>query len=354
MQELDQTDSLQNAVRQAASRRQPLKIVGGDTKSFYGRTIEGDRLNIANHSGVIRYEPTELFITARSGTPLTVIEKLLSRHCQMLPFEPPYFGEEATLGGAVAAGLSGPRRASAGGVRDSVLGVRILNGQGQCLRFGGEVMKNVAGYDVSRLMAGTLGTLGVVLEVSLKLLPRPLRNMTFVQTATATQALELMQAWARQPLPVSATYHEGHELYVRLSGSEHSIQSAARITGGEMLDWNDMFWRNIQEQGHAFFITDLPLWRLSMPSATSVLVLPGEQVMEWNGALRWLVSDADPQRIRNCVESIGGHATLFKNGVRRDAVFHPLPTTLLKLHQQLKFAFDPHGILNPGRMYAEL
>ncbi len=350
----DQSSALIDAVKEAHSRRTPLAIHGGNTKQFYGRPIQGKPLDVSEHGGIIRYEPTELVLTARSGTPLIEIEKLLTEHQQMLAFEPPYFGENATLGGVLGAGLAGPRRPYGGAVRDNVLGVEIINGAGDRLRFGGEVMKNVAGYDLARTMAGALGTLGVLLQISVKVLPLPTCEITVVQTLDSAKAIKTMSSWAARPLPISATWYDGHDLYVRLSGGEQSVRAAAKIIGGDILDWGKLFWQNIKEQGEAFFMEDPPLWRIAVPPSTPPLHLSGKTVMEWNGALRWLKSDAPAEKIRSKVTAAGGHTTLFRGGDRSSEVFQALPPALMKVHKNLKKALDPEGILNPQRMYPEL
>jgi glycolate oxidase FAD binding subunit len=354
MKSADQSRALVEAISQAYADKTSLAIHGGNTKTFYGRLMEGTPLSTREHRGVIRYDPTELVITARSGTPLIEIEHLLNEHRQMLPFEPPHFGENATVGGMVAAGLSGPRRPYTGAVRDNVLGVVMINGKGELLRFGGEVMKNVAGYDIARTMAGALGTLGVLLEISLKVLPRPSRETTLVQAMSTQAAISRMSAWSNKSLPISATWYDGRDLYIRLSGSEPSLRAAAAIIGGDHLDWSEVFWKNIQEQSEFFFMDNTPLWRLSVPPATPPLTLPGDTVMEWNGALRWLKSDATAAPIRTKVTEFGGHATLYRGGDRAGEVFHPLSEPLMTVHSNLKKAFDPHGILNPQRMYIAL
>ncbi len=350
----DQSTALINAVKEAHASHTPLAIHGGNTKQFYGRPIQGQSLDISEHRGIIRYEPTELVLTARSGTPLLEVERLLAEHQQMLAFEPPYFGEKATLGGAVGVGLAGPRRPYGGAVRDNVLGAEIINGAGDRLKFGGEVMKNVAGYDLARTMAGALGTLGVLLQISVKVLPMPSREITVVQRLDPAQAIKTMSAWAARPLPISATWHDGHDLYVRLSGGEQGVRSAAQIIGGDALDWGNLFWQNIKEQGEAFFVQDTPLWRIAVPPSTPSLSLPGKTTMEWNGALRWLKSDAAADEIRSKVTAVGGYTTLFRGGDRAGEVFQPLAPTLMKVHENLKKALDPKGILNPQRMYSEL
>ncbi len=350
----DRSLALIEAVKEAHAHRIPLAIHGGSTKQFYGRTIQAQPLNVSEHQGIVHYEPTELVLTARAGTALTELEQLLTDHRQMFSFEPPHFGNQATLGGMVAAGLSGPRRLRGGAVRDNILGVEIINGTGERLRFGGEVMKNVAGYDLSRLMAGALGTLGVLLQVSVKVLPLPTSEITLARTLDPAKAIETMNTWAAKPLPISATWYDGHDLYVRLSGNESGLRAAARLIGGDILDWSELFWRNIKEHGDVFFMDDTPLWRIAVPSATPPLPLPGNTtVLEWNGALRWLKSAAPADEIRMKVTTANGHATLFRGGDRLGEHFQPLPSALMKVHKNLKRALDPAGILNPGRMYAD-
>ena len=272
----------------------------------------------------------------------------------MLPFEPPHFGPGATLGGCVAAGLSGPRRASAGAVRDFVLGARLLDGRGRVLSFGGEVMKNVAGYDVSRLLVGSLGTLGVILEVSLKVLPRPAAEATVRLEAPQDKALEWMNQWAGKPLPISATCYLGGELSVRLSGAAAAVRAARETLGGEELPDGEAFWAAVREHTHPYFASESPLWRLSLPSSAAPLSLPGEPLIEWGGALRWMASAAEPRTIREAAQRAGGHATLFRARDKSAGAFAPLAPALLKLHRELKVAFDPARVFNPGRLYPEL
>ena len=348
----DLTGRLQERVAAAFAAGEPLCIVGGNSKSFLGRTPRGEALEVAGHRGLVNYQPAELVITARAGTPLSDIEVALADHRQMLPFEPPYFGGNATLGGTVACGLSGPRRPYAGAVRDFVLGMKIINGRGEVLHFGGEVMKNVAGFDVSRLMAGAMGTLGVMLEISLKVLPRPAHEITLAQEWSAVDAVEVMNDWAGRSLPLSASCYDGDRLYVRLSGTRTAVASAKRHIGGEALKEAALFWENLREQHHGFFGGVSPLWRLAVPPATPPLTLPGKWLLEWGGAQRWLRSNADAAAVRRSVLQAGGHATLFRGGDRDGERFQPLPQGLQDIHLRLKQAFDPKGVLNPGRMYA--
>lgn len=350
----DLTTSLQQQVEAAIAQRGALRIVGGDSKAFYGRTPQGEALHVAGHSGIVSYEPTELVITARAGTPLDEIEQTLHASQQMLPFEPPHFGAAATLGGTIACNLSGPRRPYSGAARDFVLGTRVINGKAEVLRFGGEVMKNVAGYDVSRMMTGALGTLGVLLDISLKVLPRPASETTLVQECSMAGAIEAMNRWATQPLPLSASAFVDGRLYVRLYGTEKGVQAARAQIGGERLPQGDSFWRELREQQLAFFKPAGALWRLSVPPNAPALALAGECLLEWGGGLRWLSTDADPRSVRAAVTAVGGHATLFRGGDRDGAVFQPLDAGLALVHQRLKNAFDPQRIFNPGRMYQDL
>ncbi len=355
----DATQSLAERVRAAAEAGQRLCLRGGGTKDFYGGTLDGEVLDTRAHAGIVRYDPTELVITARAGTPLAALEAALAEQGQMLAFEPPHFarhGEEATVGGCVAAGLSGPRRMAAGAVRDFVLGTLLLDGRARLLRFGGEVMKNVAGYDVSRLLAGSLGTLGVILEVSLKVLPRPVAEQTRRFELPQAQAITQLNAWAGQPLPISAAAWHAGVLQLRLSGAEAALRAAAERLGGEPVAAAEgqSFWDAVREQTHPFFAGEAPLWRLAVPSQAAPLSLPGDAFVEWGGALRWMRSDAEPRLLRDAAARAGGHATLFRAADKAIAAFAPLSEVQMRLHRGLKAAFDPQGIFNRGRMYPDL
>jgi glycolate oxidase FAD binding subunit len=342
----------QDRIRAAVAGKKALRLRGGGTKDFYGNALRGDILDTQGYAGVVSYEPTELVVTARCGTSLSELESLLRKNRQCLPFEPPHFGAGATLGGCVAAGLSGPRRAAAGALRDFVLGVKLVDGRAQALVFGGQVMKNVAGYDVSRLVAGSLGTLGLIAEVSLKLAPRPQAETTLRLDVPHERALELVNRWAGQPLPVSATaWHDG-ELSVRLSGSEPAVRAAAAKIGGAAAP--ESLWNAIREQTHPFFSGAEPLWRLALPSSAPPVDLPGRQLVEWNGALRWLKSNEKAGAVRDAARRLKGHATLFRAADKSAGCFAPLEPATARLHRGLKAAFDPHGVFNPGRIYAEL
>lgn len=343
-------------LREAHARRTPLRLRAGGTKDFLGREPTGEPLALDGHRGVVFYEPTELVLCARGGTPLAEVEALLAAEGQMLGFEPPAFGAAATLGGTVAAGLSGPRRPYAGAARDFVLGVKLLNGQGELLRFGGRVMKNVAGFDISRLMVGAYGTLGVLLEVSLKVLPRAHASLTLRREADATLALRLATEWAARGLPLSATCHLDGVLRWRLCGSAQAVAAGAAASGGEpeTPEAAAAFWTALREQRLDFFADPRPLWRLALPAASPVLALAGDWCQEWGGTLRWLKTGLPAVDIRREALAAGGHATLFRGGARESEVFEPPAPALSALHRRLKQVFDPAGILNPGRLYAEL
>ena len=347
-------DQLADTIRAAAGQKAPLRIRGGGSKDFYGRVSPGEILDTRVYSGIVDYEPTELVITARAGTPLEEVETALRRNGQMLAFEPPRFGGRTTIGGAIASGLSGPRRAYAGAARDFVLGVRMLDGKGTDLSFGGRVMKNVAGYDVSRLMAGSLGTLGVLTEVSLKVLPRPPAEITLRQERSQAQAIDLMNAWGGQPYPITGTCHIGNELHMRLSGAESAVRAAQLKLGGEEVAMGpgSNFWDGLRDHALPFF-TGTSLWRLSVKPTSPPLAVSAPQLLEWGGALRWISGSAEPAAMRRLAAQYGGHATLFRGDDGSGDVFHPLSAPLARVHRRLKETFDPHGILNRGRMYSD-
>lgn len=346
----DASTALLEQVNQALSTGTPLRIQGSNSKAFLGRPVAGDVLDTREHRGIVSYDPTELVITARAGTPLSELLQALDDAGQMLPCEPPALGD-ATLGGMVAAGLSGPRRPWSGSVRDFVLGTRLITGLGKHLRFGGEVMKNVAGYDVSRLMAGSFGCLGVLTEVSLKVLPKPRLCRSIALEMDSARALACLADWGQQPMPISAASHDGQVLRLRLEGGEGSVKAAHERLGGEAID--PAYWQQLNEQRLPFFQQTSLLWRLCVPADTGVLRLPGEQLIDWGGAQRWLKSDADSETIRTLTTGVGGHATCYSPG-HVDSPFQPLAAPLLRYHQALKTRLDPQGIFNPGRLYAEL
>ncbi|MFC7289775.1 glycolate oxidase subunit GlcE [Herminiimonas glaciei] len=336
----------------AAANKQPLRIRGGGTKDWYGQTPVGELLDTRAYSGVVAYDPTELVITVRSGTPLAEVEAILAEQNQMLAFEPPHFGPGATIGGMVASGLSGPGRVAVGATRDFVLGVVLMDGKGESLHFGGQVMKNVAGYDVSRMLAGSLGTLGLLLEVSVKVLPKPYAQTSLRLEMDEKDAIRRLNEWGGQPLPISASAWCDGALMLRLSGAKAALAAAQQTIGGAEVDGDD-FWIAMREQSNEFFTQSDVLWRLSVPSTTAPIALNGQQLIEWGGAQRWLRTTESAETIRAAAALAGGHATLFRGGDKEVGVFHPLPPALGRIHQNMKNNFDPDGIFNPGRMYAQ-
>lgn len=352
---------LRDRIHAAAADRKPLRIRGAGSKDFYGCEPRGELLDTREYRGIVDYQPTELVMTARAGTPLAEIEAALAENDQWLAFEPPAFGGEATIGGVIAAGLSGPGRQSAGAARDFVLGAAMLDAQGNALSFGGQVMKNVAGYDISRLLCGSLGILGLIAEVSLKVLPRPAASVTVAMKIPADEAVRQLNEWGGRPLPLSASAWIDDGLVLRLSGARAAVDSAlatfARDHGAAGLSEEQAreWWDGLRHQSLRFFRGDhSPLWRLSVPSTAAPIDLPGKQLIEWGGALRWWRTSADASSIRAAAALAGGHATLFRGGQRADGVFTPLPSPMLALHRRLKAEFDPDGIFNPGRLVPDL
>ncbi|MBV8124181.1 MAG: glycolate oxidase subunit GlcE [Burkholderiaceae bacterium] len=351
----------QDRIRDAAARHLPLAIVGQGSKRFYGEAPRGEPLDTRAFSGVSSYEPTELVVTAKAGTPIAELEAALAAQGQCLAFEPPRFGGQGTVGGMVASGLSGPSRASCGAVRDHVLGLSLLNGRAELLNFGGTVMKNVAGYDVSRLMAGAMGVLGLILEVSLKVVPLPVCQATLRFEMTQAQALQALNRWGGLALPLHASAHSAGVLSLRLAGAQAAVRAAVQFLGGEAMSESEasQFWAGLRDHDHAFFKSPMQdgaaLWRLSVPSTAPELKLAGEQLVEWGGAQRWLLTSqsTDANAVRQAASAAGGHATLFRAQEKRGPVFTPLSAPLQRIHQQLKQAFDPAGIFNPGRLYPE-
>ncbi|PKO34727.1 MAG: glycolate oxidase subunit GlcE [Betaproteobacteria bacterium HGW-Betaproteobacteria-7] len=349
-----QLDEIVAAVRAAHESHSPLRLRAAGSKDFYGGLLAGEVLDLSGHWGIVAYEPTELYVTAKCGTPLSEIEAELAEEGQMLAFEPPHFAG-ATLGGAIAAGLSGPRRQQAGAVRDFVLGIKLVDGTGQVLDFGGQVMKNVAGYDVSRFIAGSLGTLGVIAEATLKVLPRPVAETTLEFACDEAEAVRRLNEWGGQPLPVSASFWFEGRLWLRLSGAEAAVAAACRKLGGKVSPGAAAWWQAVREQTHAAYAGPT-LWRLALPSTTPPLALDGLRAIEWGGGLRWYVTEAEPAVVRAAATAAGGHAVLYRapESLRcLEGAFAPLSPALLALHRRLKKAFDPRGILNPGRLYAE-
>jgi len=350
-------------IQDARHERSPLEILGGGSKRFYGNPPRGELLSVRPLAGISSYEPSELVVTARAGTPLAELEAALAERGQWLPFEPPRFSPGGTVGGMVASGLSGPARAAAGSLRDHVLGVALLDGRGELLRFGGQVMKNVAGYDVSRLVAGSMGILGVLCEVSLKVMPLPPARLTLRFEQDQPAALLAVNTWAGRPLPLQASAWWEGMLVVRLGGAAAAVQAAAAQLGGEPIPpaMADAFWLGLRDQHDEFFIgarravaAGAALWRLSLPATAPALAVPGEQLVEWHGAQRWLCTSAPAAGVRALAEQLGGHAVLFDAHDKAAGAFAPLAPPLARIHRELKRAFDPDGLFNPGRLYADL
>ena len=367
----DTPSDLIDQIKTATAARQALRIVGGDTKAFYGNSTSGELLSTANWRGISSHEPTELVVTVRAGTPLAELEAALAENGQCLPFEPPRFGAASTIGGVVAAGLAGPARAASGGVRDYVLGLQFINGQGDWLTFGGQVMKNVAGYDVSRVMAGSMGTLGVITDISLNVLPFASAEATLVFELGQAEALEQLHRWGGQPLPINAscwvkdsTQPNAPELlFVRLRGAVAAVDAAIARLGkearGKRMDNAQAGpdWAACRDQTLPFFQAPSPdqcLWRLSLPQTAPVLPLPYAQLVEWQGAQRWLWAPASAaQELRTAASQAHGHVTLFRagaDGAPGVPRFDRQSAVIETITQRLRAEFDPAGIFNLGRM----
>jgi glycolate oxidase FAD binding subunit len=350
-------------VRSAQASGAQLCIQGGGTKAFYGETLQGEPLDTRVLEGISSYEPTELVVTARCGTSLAQLEAVLAEQGQCLPFEPPHFAPGATVGGMVAAGLAGPSRATVGSVRDFVLGATLLTGRGDVMSFGGQVMKNVAGYDVARVLAGSLGTLGLIAEVSLKVLPMAPATATLRFQMSQAQALGQLNRWGGQPLPLNASAWWDGTLVIRLRGALAAVRAAMTQLGGEVIspDYASPFWAGLRDHSDEFFVkaaaavdTGAALWRLSVPPTAPPLSLPGEQLIEWGGGQRWVCTTLAGSALREVAAKAGGHATLFRGHDKSGGVFAPLKSPLDRIHRELKKAFDPSGVFNPGRMYPGL
>ena len=349
-------DSLIERVTLASQHKTPLHIMGGGSKHFYGGPVMGDVVSMSAHEGVIEYEPTELVITAKAGTKLSTIEALLAEQKQMLAFEPPRLSANSTIGGVVASGLSGPRRGTHGNVKDFVLGATLLDGQGQVLHFGGTVMKNVAGYDVSRLLAGSMGTLGILLDVSIKVLPMPVAEATLQFDMDQAKAIHTVNHWLSQPLPISGSSWHNGVLTVRLSGASAAVREAIEKLGGQRVDDANAyaFWNSLRDQQHAFFQTNQNLWRLAVKPVHEPLNLAGETLIEWAGGQRWLkpAQGVTEQDIRAAAKQAGGHATLYFTPYieQRARAFDAINPALALIQKRLKQEFDPAGIFNINRL----
>ncbi len=348
--EHDSLEALQQQVKQAAANATPLRICGGGSKSFYGNSTEGEVLDVSTHSGIVDYDPAELVITLLGGCKLADVELLLAEKGQMLGFEPPHFSDQATIGGTVASGLAGPRRAFAGGIRDFILGAKVLDGRGELLNFGGRVIKNVAGFDVSRLMVGSLGSLGVLIEVSLRVIPCFETEITLVfEHDTAESHIRWINELGGRPLPLSASLWYQGRSFIRLSGSQQGVDSAANQLGG---DKAEMPWESLREQTHPFFEGHRHINRISLPP-TMEFSLQQDQLIEWSGAQRW-ISDCDIERTRERLIARQGSLCLFRGSQEAGSVFQPVDEATMILQRNMKSRFDPAGIFNRNRLYAGL
>ena len=346
---------LRARIADAHASSTPLRLRGAGTKDFYGEHCEGELLDLRPYCDVLDYEPSELVISARCGTPLSTINAQLRQHRQYLGFEPPAFDGDPTIGGVIAAGLSGPQRARVGAARDFVLGAVLLGVDGELLHFGGKVIKNVAGFDLSRLLCGSLGILGPIVEVSLKVLPLPQAQHTLCFEMNAGRALQAFNAWRGQPLPISACAWMDGCAWVRLSGAESALRLARERLGGERVasEAACLWWESIRDQSHPWFRHATALWRLSLPANAPPVAVDGSPLIDWAGALRWYAQDLPAAHMRELARAAGGTALQWRGGVAGER-FHPLSPTVLNLHRALKAQFDPRRIFNRGRLVAEL
>lgn len=351
MQNQDLSRELSERVAEAYRLSNPLRLVGGNTKAWYGRSVAGELLELAGHFGLVDYQPSELVVRVRGGTRLTEMKALLATEGQWLACDPPLFGAEATVAGALAAGMAGPGRPYLGSMRDAVLGVTLLNGHGEIVRMGGAVMKNVAGFDGFRLMVGALGSLGVILEVCLKVAPRPASWRSLALELPLEALPEFAETGWRRGLPLVGAAHDGKRLHLCLAGSESAVAKGVASVGGED---SDDYWPALRDQRLPFFSADgAPLWRLLLPLGKTPK-LSGERLVDWGGRQWWLRSEAPAEAIFAEAERLGGQASLWRGGDPSSPVFSPLEAPLLGLQRRLKAAFDPRGIFNPGIHYPEL
>jgi glycolate oxidase FAD binding subunit len=346
---------LQERVLAARSSGTPLQLGGARTKDFYGESLAGEPLDLSGYSGIIDYEPSELVLRARCGTPLSEIETALGERGQYLGFEPPRFGgRDPTLGGMIATGLSGPRRIQVGAARDFVLGATLMGSDGELLRFGGQVMKNVAGFDVSRLLCGSLGILGIMTDLSIKVLPQPRAEGTTRLEMSASEAVEAFNRWAGQPLPISAAaWHEG-TAWVRLSGASPAVNAALATVGGDRVapELARQWWDGLRHYTHPLF-SDSLVWRVSVPPTAPPLALPSVPLIDWGGGLRWYAGELGAFDVRALAVAAGGTAIRWR-GPGSGSRFHPLPPAVVEIHRRLKHSFDPDGIFNPGRLLLDM
>jgi len=351
----DQIQQIQEQVLRARQSGTRLNIVGGGSKAFMGRSTDtsADTLSLAGHTGIVEYHPVELVLTVRAGTPLNDIEAALDEEGQCLHFEPPRFSHASTIGGTLACNQSGPARPWTGSVRDQVLGLRLLNGKGEHLRFGGQVMKNVAGYDVSRLQAGAMGTLGVITEISLKVMPKPAASVTLVQDMPVGDVIRYMNRRAGEPKPITGACWVDGRVYLRLSGARSAVEATAEQWSGKVLEGGAKFWRQVRDMQHPFFTAaGAPLWRCSVASTAEVAELEGAWFIDWTGGQRWYRGEGDLGQMEAVAWAAGGQVSLFRGGDRTGEVMHSQPEALKTIQRRVKHSFDPDGLFNPGRLYS--
>jgi glycolate oxidase FAD binding subunit len=353
---MDISKNIQNIISEAAQNKQPLQIIGNNTRAFFGRHSRQENsteLHLADHHGILDYQPSELTITARAGTPVNEIIDLLAEHKQMLAFEPPCFDNRATFGGCIATALAGPRRPWTGSVRDYLIGTRILTGDAREIRLGGKVMKNVAGYDLFRPMAGALGTLGVMLDITVKLLPQTEHEISFSMPSDHGNMQRLLRDWRSRSLPLSAASFYQGQLFIRLSGSASSVDVAIKQLPSDRNEITNDYWQKLNEQQLSFFNDDSPLYRLVVPANAAYDTFSGECLADWGGALRWVKTSLSFEQVQGHAAALGGTAALYRHKSQDEEVFCPLPDSLLELHKRIKKVMDPAGILNPGRLYRD-
>ena len=343
---------MQDQVYAAVADKTPLRIVGGNSKRYIGRESTGEPVDVSAYSGVVDYQPSELVITVRAGTTVSELQSVLARENQVLASEPPEFDGRATVGGTLACNLSGPSRPWLGSIRDHVLGVRIINGRGEHLRFGGEVMKNVAGYDVSRLMAGAMGTLGILTEVTLKVMPRPETTLTVHREVVASDALRAMNELCRSPLPVTGACWCDGDMYVRLDGPASVVAAAAERIDGKPLPDDRRFWSGLREMDLPFFAGAEDLWCISLRATSEHFMPDANWLIDWRGARRWVTSQRDRESIDRHVKNAGGEAWRVRGGDGGGEVFPERSAAYRSMLLRLKQALDPAGIFNPGRLYS--
>jgi glycolate oxidase FAD binding subunit len=352
----DFLDDLCKRVEDAARTGKKLRPVGGGSKHFYGGPLEGEVVDMRPWSGIVDYEPTELVITVKAGTLLSEVEAALSEYNQELAFEPPRFSAHSTIGGVVAAGLSGPARLARGPIKDYLLGCTLLDGKGQLLNFGGVVMKNVAGYDVSRVVPGSMGTLGIATSLSIKVMPKTISETTLVFDLGLNPSIEQINQWQSTPLPINASLYDNGKLFVRLRGARAAIESALKTLSGTQIEQAHAMslWDSLRDQTHPFFEGEGDIWRLSVPPTTVDLALQGEQLIEWGGGLRWLkpAQGLSVENIRGAAERAGGHATLYRTRDEdaRTHAFHTPNKVMLNIQRRLKQQFDPAGVFSINRL----